>query len=110
MTVPEVDGQSFTLIGVMPEGFQFPYRAASIGLWIPWEAPADLRSHPTRRLEALVARLRFRNLAGGDQSLEAQRKVESRKLRNPNFVIFRSSDHFSNVMLTTSPSRYTLPS
>ena len=42
----------------MPEGFQFPYGASSIGLWIPWEAPADLRSHPTRRVEAVVARLK----------------------------------------------------
>jgi hypothetical protein len=41
-----LDGQSFTLIGVMPEGFQFPYSASSIGLWMPWEAPADLRSIP----------------------------------------------------------------
>jgi predicted permease len=53
-----LDGQSFTLIGVMPEGFQFPYSSSAIGLWIPWEAPPDLRSHPTRRLEAVVARLK----------------------------------------------------
>jgi predicted permease len=53
-----LDGQSFTLIGVMPEGFQFPYRSSAIGLWIPWEAPPDLRSHPTRRLEAVLARLK----------------------------------------------------
>jgi predicted permease len=53
-----LDGQSFTLIGVMPEGFQFPYRRAPIGLCIPWQAPPDLRSHPTRRLDAVLARMK----------------------------------------------------
>jgi putative ABC transport system permease protein len=52
-----LDGQPFTLIGVMPEGFQFPYGSSSQGLWVPWEAPAELRSHPTRRLNAVLARL-----------------------------------------------------
>ncbi len=30
-----LDGQPFTLIGVMPEGFQFPYRSTSNDLYIP---------------------------------------------------------------------------
>ena len=41
-----LDGQPFTLIGVMPEEFQFPYTSSSKGLWVPWEAPAELRNHP----------------------------------------------------------------
>ena len=53
-----LDGQPFTLIGVMPEEFQFPYTSSSKGLWVPWEAPAELRSHPNRRLDAVVARLK----------------------------------------------------
>ena len=62
-----IDGKPYTLIGVMPEGFQFPYRASSTGLfdgfdatglWIPWEIPADVREHPARRLAAVVARVK----------------------------------------------------
>src|SRR5205085_12514495 len=53
-----LDGQPFTLIGVMPEGFQFPYTLSSKGLWVPWDAPAELRLHPNRRLDAVVARLK----------------------------------------------------
>lgn len=53
-----LDGQPFTLIGVMPEGFQFPYTFSTKGLWVPWEAPAELRSHPNRRLDSVLARLK----------------------------------------------------
>jgi putative ABC transport system permease protein len=61
-----LDGQPFTLIGVMPEGFQFPYRSSSTGLyrssatdlWVPWRAPAELRNHPNGRLDSVLARLK----------------------------------------------------
>ena len=53
-----LDGQPFTLIGVMPEGFQFPYTSSSTGLWIPWGVPAELRNRPNGRLDAVVARLK----------------------------------------------------
>jgi predicted permease len=53
-----LNGQTFTLIGVMPEEFQFPYSRSKQGLWLPWEAPAELRTHPIRRLDAVVARLK----------------------------------------------------
>jgi putative ABC transport system permease protein len=52
-----LDGQPFTLIGVMPEAFQFPYWSASTDLWVP-RARAELRSHPTWRLESVLARLK----------------------------------------------------
>ena len=53
-----LDGQPFTVIGIMPEGFRFPYASTARGLWIPWDIPADLRTHPNRRLETVVARLK----------------------------------------------------
>jgi hypothetical protein len=31
-----LDGQPFTLIGVMPELFQFPYTSSTQDLWVPW--------------------------------------------------------------------------
>jgi putative ABC transport system permease protein len=38
----KIDGESFTVIGIMPEAFQFPYRASYTELWIPQDiAPAQ---------------------------------------------------------------------
>jgi len=37
-----LDGQAFTLIGVMPSTFQFPYRAASLLPGASWEGRTDL--------------------------------------------------------------------
>jgi putative ABC transport system permease protein len=34
-----LDSQAFTVIGVMPEAFQFPYRASYTEFWIPSDAP-----------------------------------------------------------------------
>jgi putative ABC transport system permease protein len=34
-----LDGEGVTVIGVMPEKFQFPYRASYSELWIPFDAP-----------------------------------------------------------------------
>ncbi len=53
-----LDGQPFTLIGAMPESFQFPYRALPTGLWLPWDAHAALRPRPNGRLDAVVGRLK----------------------------------------------------
>jgi predicted permease len=53
-----LDGEEFRLIGVMPETFQFPYSTGKQGLWLPWSAPPDLQSHPNRRLEAVIGRLK----------------------------------------------------
>src|SRR5262249_9130698 len=32
-----LDRQPYTIIGVMPENFQFPYHVALIDAWIPWD-------------------------------------------------------------------------
>lgn len=61
-----LDGQQFTLIGVMPEGFQFPYASSAADLavsspsdlWIPWRSTADLRTNPERRIGPVLARLK----------------------------------------------------
>jgi predicted permease len=61
-----LDGQQLMLIGVMPEGFQFPYpslsanleQSSSSDLWLPWRPSAELPSDSGRRLEAVVARLK----------------------------------------------------
>jgi predicted permease len=53
-----LDGQPFTLIGVMSQQFQFPHGSNATGLWIPWDAPADLRNRPNGRLESVVARMK----------------------------------------------------
>jgi putative ABC transport system permease protein len=59
-----LDGRPFTVVGVMPEDFQFPYadaskalyRSSTTDLWIPWAASQELQ--PGRRLDGVVARLR----------------------------------------------------
>ena len=86
-----LDGQPFTLIGVMPERFQFPYTSSSQGLlWVPWEAPAELRTHPNRRLDAVVARLKpgvgmetaRQELNAMESTSQGQRIVRIRRLKD----------------------------
>ncbi len=48
-----LDGDTFTLLGVMPERFEFPYRTTPTDLWTPW-AP---RPVPNGRLDAVVGRM-----------------------------------------------------
>src|SRR6516165_6403521 len=33
-----LDGEPYTLIGVMPQRFQFPYTSSSKAVWLPWDA------------------------------------------------------------------------
>ncbi|MBI2686619.1 MAG: ABC transporter permease [Acidobacteria bacterium] len=49
-----LDEQTFTLIGVMPEGFRFPYGGRANEVWIPWDPWASGGG----RLDAVLARLR----------------------------------------------------
>ncbi|MEO8373069.1 MAG: ABC transporter permease, partial [Candidatus Solibacter sp.] len=51
-----LDGRTLTIIGVMPESFQFPYRAARTEMWIP-SRPSQRLSR-TSRTNAAVARLK----------------------------------------------------
>jgi predicted permease len=73
-----LDGESFTLIGVMPDWFQFPYRSSRVELWTPW-AP---RTTPTARLDAVVGRLKpgiSIDVAGNELSVLSQRLVQGRR-------------------------------
>ncbi len=47
-----LSNEPFTIIGVMPESFQFPYRAALTEMWIPWSMAraACVESQLTNRL------------------------------------------------------------
>jgi putative ABC transport system permease protein len=53
-----LDGEGFTVIGVMPEAFQFPYRSASNELWIPFDVPAQYRNLPAYHVDSVTSRLR----------------------------------------------------
>ena len=85
-----LDGRPFTLIGVMPEAFQFPYTPSGQSLWIPWEPDAQLRLHPNRRLDSVVARLRSgatvdaarRELGSMDSTAREGRIVRVRRLQD----------------------------
>jgi putative ABC transport system permease protein len=48
-----LDGQTYTLIGVMPARFRFPHGSPSAGVWIPWDT-----STGAGRLDAVLARLK----------------------------------------------------
>jgi|SRR5579859_1666708 len=59
-----LDGQPYTVIGVMPERFHFPYRGSftdrflSVELWIPWAVPLQWAHDPNYRVDFVVARLK----------------------------------------------------
>jgi putative ABC transport system permease protein len=53
-----LDGESFTVIGVMPESFHFPYRASQNELWIPWEVSPQWANNRSYRVDFLVGRLK----------------------------------------------------
>src|SRR5215471_16232817 len=85
-----LDEHRFTLIGVMPDGFQLPYSRSAQVLWLPWEANADLRSHPDRRVEFVVARLKSgvaiepprQELNAMESTSQGQRVVSVRPLQD----------------------------
>jgi predicted permease len=114
----DIDSHRFTIIGVMPASFQFPYRAASLltgvaaegrtDLWIPLNPPVGPRS----RIGGVIGRLRPNvplgaaqgELAAIARQLETQypetnqgrgvhvvplsRAVVSSEVRRPLFVLF----------------------
>ena len=62
-----LDGEGFTVIGVMPEGFQFPYQASPLTgaitalhteLWIPWEESPQWAHNRNVRVEFVVGLLK----------------------------------------------------
>ena len=50
-----LDREPYIVIGVMPDGFQFPYRTSPVELWIPWDPPA---AYPNIRLNTVAGRLK----------------------------------------------------
>jgi len=50
----KLDGQLFTVIGVMPADFRFPYRSPGAELWVPMALPRN----PGARLDAVIGRLK----------------------------------------------------
>ncbi len=53
-----LDGQPYTIIGVMPKEFQFPYRNSSTLLWLPWEVPPQYAQNRSYHVDFVVARLK----------------------------------------------------
>jgi putative ABC transport system permease protein len=51
-----LDREPYTIIGVMPESFQFPYRASLTELWIPWNV--SIGAGRNSRADAAAARLK----------------------------------------------------
>ena len=99
-----LDGQPFTLIGVMPQGIQFPYGASSGAMWIPWDARADLRSRPNGRLDGVLARLKpgvaleaaRQELAAMEGPSQAGRQMRIRLLKD---VVSGQAKHSLLVLL-----------
>jgi putative ABC transport system permease protein len=53
-----LDGEPYTIIGVMPEVFQFPYRSSHTQLWIPWHVPPQYAQNRNYHVDFVVARLK----------------------------------------------------
>ena len=53
-----LSNEPFTIIGVMPENFQFPYRASLTEIWIPWMMPPQRALNRNSRVEFAVGRLK----------------------------------------------------
>jgi predicted permease len=85
-----LDGKTFTVIGVMPERFQFPYSPSPVHLWIPFDLPAQLRAWPNSRVDAVVGRLKpgveldaaTRELSAMEGPANARREVRLKRLRD----------------------------
>ncbi|MDQ2712936.1 MAG: ABC transporter permease [Acidobacteriota bacterium] len=53
-----LDGEPYTIIGVMPEEFQFPYRNSRTLLWLPWEVLPQYAQNRNYHVDFVVARLK----------------------------------------------------
>jgi putative ABC transport system permease protein len=53
-----LSNEPFTIIGVMPETFQFPYRASLTDMWIPWSMPPQRALNRNSRIDFAVGRLK----------------------------------------------------
>jgi predicted permease len=53
-----LDREPYTIIGVMPGSFRFPYRDSFTEVWIPWTMPAQQASSRYSRLDFVLARLK----------------------------------------------------
>jgi len=51
-----IDREPFTVIGVMPDSFQFPYRAAKTDLWVPADLPRT--DNWAQRIDVAIGRLK----------------------------------------------------
>jgi putative ABC transport system permease protein len=51
-----LDGQAHTVVGVMPDSFQFPYRTTMAELWIPFDLPRT--TNWSQRIDVAVGRVR----------------------------------------------------
>jgi putative ABC transport system permease protein len=51
-----LDGQPYTVIGIMPDGFQFPYRTTMTDVWIPTDLPRT--ENWFQRIDVAVGRVR----------------------------------------------------
>ena len=54
----KLDGVAYTVVGVMPEGFQFPYSASLTELWVPWEPPPEWAHIRNYHVDFVTARLK----------------------------------------------------
>ncbi len=52
-----LDREPYTVIGVMPDSFRFPYHGRGTELWIPWERPPGSGASPDFRVDFVAARL-----------------------------------------------------
>lgn len=53
-----LDGEGFTVIGVMPDKFQFPYRGSYSELWIPLEVPPQQANNRRYHADFVTGRLK----------------------------------------------------
>ena len=67
-----LDGQTHTVVGIMPEWFQFPYRTTMTDVWIPADQRRSCHRHSRgARADALSPRLALRSDADGSATFTA---------------------------------------